>query len=1095
MTISISDNNPRVSYTVAEGVTQTAFTVNFEFFDDADLNFYVDGTLKTLTTHYTVTGGSGATGTINTTAGNSVTGIAGGSTVVITREISLARTTDFPSSGAFQVATLNTELDRFTAIAADILDDTTRSIQLADSDATASMTLPLKADRVGKVLGFNANTGAVEAGPTIADVSSLAQITTDISTLADIEDGTDATDAIQTVAGISGNVTTVAGISANVTTVAGISSDVTAVVADATDIGTVATNISSVNTVATNIADVITVANDLNEAVSELETVANDLNEATSEIDTVAGSISNVDTVGANISNVNTVAGVSANVTTVAGVSANVTTVAGISGNVSTVAGISSDVTTVANDGTDIGAVATNITNVNTVAGVSGNVTTVAGISANVTTVAGISSDVTTVAGDSTAINTVANDATDIGLVAGSISNVNSVGGSIANVNTVASNLASVNSFANTYRIASSAPTTSLDIGDLYFDTTANELKVYKSSGWAAAGSTVNGTSDRFHYDITTTTGTVSGSDANGNTLAYDAGYVDVYVNGVRMSTADVITTSGNSIAFTEDLVNGDDVDIVAYGTFSVATLDASNLSSGTVPDARITGAYTGITNLTMSGDLTVDTSTLHVDSSNNKVGIGTSSPISQLSVVGANSGFEVNGDSGSSNARLLAYDRNVSAYRQMDFNALAHIFQTSNTERIRINSSGNVGIGTSNPASLFGSGTTVEINGSGGAALRLARPSYANGDLYADENGLTIRTQNNYQMRFLTNNTLAATIDTSQNLLVGTTNANPAENNVAGIAALANNTLSITRDGNAAMQLNRKTSDGSIAIFRKDGSSVGAISTFSNTLQIGSYVGNDAFIQFVSSGIKPVNSSGTNRDNGIDLGASNARFKDLYLGGGVNIKGSAPKITLEHSNENGTAQIYTTAQSAIVLDADPDGTDNGTPILFKVDGSEVGRFDSGGRFIAPYGVTLGTSAGTYSASNTLDDYEEGTFTPEVLNGWGVSSPTYSTNTGRYTKVGNLVHIQLKIVLSGGTTNSNRLRIYQLPFTIRNTNYHIGGWFNTASSNAENVFILATGGNSILDFFYKTNSGKTEFTGAHAGSSFSFEFNGIFEVA
>jgi tetrahydromethanopterin S-methyltransferase subunit B len=596
MTIALSDNDPRVSYTVAEGVTQTAFTVTFEFFDDADLNFYVDGTLKTLTTHYTVTGGSGATGTINTTAGNSVTGIAGGSTVVITREIALARTTDFPSSGAFQVATLNTELDRFTAIAADILDDTTRSIQLADSDAAASMTLPLKADRVGKVLGFNATTGAVEAGPTIADVSSLAQITTDISTLADIEDGTDATDAIQTVAGISGNVTTVAGISANVTTVAGISSDVTAVVADATDIGTVSSNISSVNTVATNIADVITVANDLNEAVSELETVANDLNEATSEIDTVANSIANVDIVGANIANVNTVGGISANVTTVAGVSANVTTVAGISGNVSTVAGISSDVTAVAGDATDIGTVSTNIANVNIVAGNNSNVSTVAGISGNVTTVAGIQANVTTVAGISANVTTVANDATDIGTVATNIANVNSVGGSIANVNTVAANLASVNNFAEVYRIESSAPTTSLDVGDLYFDTTSDTLKVYGASGWQNAGSSVNGTSQRYHYDITGTPTSVTGADANGNTLAYDAGYVDVYVNGVRMSTADVTVTSGDTVTFAEALADGDEVDIVGYGTFSVASLNADNLDSGTVPSARVSGAYTGIT-------------------------------------------------------------------------------------------------------------------------------------------------------------------------------------------------------------------------------------------------------------------------------------------------------------------------------------------------------------------------------------------------------------------------------------------------------------------------------------------------------------------
>lgn len=197
MTIALSANTPRVSYTVSQGATQTAFTVNFEFFDDADLNFYVDGTKKTLATHYTVTGGSGTTGTINTTSGNTVTGATGGSTVVITRDISLARTTDFPSSGAFQVATLNNELDRFTAIASDLDDASSRSIKLADEDSAVSMDLPLLASRKGTVLGFNASTGAVEAGPTIANVNSLSAITTNINT----------------VAGINSNVTTVAGIS------------------------------------------------------------------------------------------------------------------------------------------------------------------------------------------------------------------------------------------------------------------------------------------------------------------------------------------------------------------------------------------------------------------------------------------------------------------------------------------------------------------------------------------------------------------------------------------------------------------------------------------------------------------------------------------------------------------------------------------------------------------------------------------------------------------------------------------------------------------------------------------------------------------
>jgi len=236
MTITLSDHSPRESYTVAQGATQTAFTVPFEFFDDADLNFYVDGTKKDLTTHYTVSGGNGANGTINTTSGNSVVGISGGSTVVITRSIALNRTTDFPSSGAFDVAKLNTELDRFTAIADDITDTVSRSLQLADEDATATMTVPVKSARLGTLLGFNATTGAAEAGPTIANVSTLTAITgnintlggisADITTLAHIEDGTTASNAIQTVAT---NANAVVTVSQNTTNMTNITNNLSAV--------------------------------------------------------------------------------------------------------------------------------------------------------------------------------------------------------------------------------------------------------------------------------------------------------------------------------------------------------------------------------------------------------------------------------------------------------------------------------------------------------------------------------------------------------------------------------------------------------------------------------------------------------------------------------------------------------------------------------------------------------------------------------------------------------------------------------------------------------------------------------------------------
>jgi len=174
MTIVIANNSPRVSYTVAADATQTSFAVSFGFFADADLNFIVDGTTKTLTTHYTVSGGDGSTGTITTTSGNTVTGISGGSTVVITRDIALERVTDFPAQGSFQISSLNTELDRFTAIAADLNDKSNRSLQLTDFDTAVSLTLPAVATRKGKVLAFNASTGAVEAGPSTSDVQTVS---------------------------------------------------------------------------------------------------------------------------------------------------------------------------------------------------------------------------------------------------------------------------------------------------------------------------------------------------------------------------------------------------------------------------------------------------------------------------------------------------------------------------------------------------------------------------------------------------------------------------------------------------------------------------------------------------------------------------------------------------------------------------------------------------------------------------------------------------------------------------------------------------------------------------------------------------------
>jgi len=115
----------------------------------------------------------------------------------------------------------------------------------------------------------------------------------------------------------------------------------------------------------------------------------------------------------------------------------------------------------------------------------------------------------------------------------------------------------------------SSNPTTDNDgaalaTGALHFNTTAAQMRVYDGASWAAAGSAVNGTSDRVVFTATASQTTFSAT--------YNAGYVDVYLNGIKLVLAvDYVGTSGTSVVLTTGATVGDIVDIVAYGSFALA--------------------------------------------------------------------------------------------------------------------------------------------------------------------------------------------------------------------------------------------------------------------------------------------------------------------------------------------------------------------------------------------------------------------------------------------------------------------------------------------------------------------------------------------
>jgi hypothetical protein len=238
-------------------------------------------------------------------------------------------------------------------------------------------------------------------------------------------------------------------------------------------------------------------------------------------------------------------------------------------------------------------------TEVQALAAIASDITSAAGISSNITTVAGLSTQITNLSGVS------ASDLTTVANIGGTV--LGNVSGAVANINQVASNLTAISDFAGIYLgAASSNPTqdpdgSALDGGELYFNTSDNQLKVYSSSsGWQNAGSAINGTSARFTFTISGTPTTVSGNDDAGNALSYSPNFMDVYLNGTKMvNGTDVTITSGNSIVFASALTNGDVVDCVAFGTFNIASIAASAITSGTLGAAR---GGTGKTTSDLSG-------------------------------------------------------------------------------------------------------------------------------------------------------------------------------------------------------------------------------------------------------------------------------------------------------------------------------------------------------------------------------------------------------------------------------------------------------------------------------------------------------------
>ena len=188
-------------------------------------------------------------------------------------------------------------------------------------------------------------------------------------------------------------------------------------------------------------------------------------------------------------------------------------------------------------------------------------------------------------------------------------------------------------------------------------------------------------------------------------------------ITGANVSDAnDVLPIVDTSVATTKKITRAELFKSVSSVDINGGTID------GTVIGGSTPAAISGTTG-TFSGNLTVDTNTLFVNAANNRVGIGTSSPTVKLDVVGTLKATVSNdvvefGALGTGLCYIQSYGSGLAA--------IPFAFYTGITERMRIDSSGRVGIGTSSPSEKLSVTGNVTISGSlskGSGSFKIDHP------------------------------------------------------------------------------------------------------------------------------------------------------------------------------------------------------------------------------------------------------------------------------------------------------------------------------------------------------------------------------------
>jgi hypothetical protein len=612
-------------------------------------------------------------------------------------------------------------------------------------------------------------------------------------------------------------------------------------------------------------------------------------------------------------------------------------------------------------------------------------------------------------------------------------------------------------------------------------------------------------------------------SDTKTNAFFLDGATGFIGLNtGTPLTAVDIAGSMGNGSVYTAS-ISGTTMDVTAVSSGTIAVGDlvfGANIQPGTRITALGTGtgstgtytvsvSQTAASGTVYSGGNAYGTNILRITSTDTSVVAGQPDGIIQF----------YGSDNNSPAAGVGAYIAAVSEDTNPD---TALVFGTRDdlgvgvdaNERMRITSTGNVGIGTSSPS------TALQVNGTGSQTTTLQTPfsiyattsgTAANGFGTTIELGAEASDGSNYAQTTINSIWTDATAATRSSALTFSTRANAgavtermridSSGNV-GIGTTAPQAVLDLGTGTAGRGLtwggntgaNRYASifapfsNGGIVLSASFHGSTSADSyinsytgtTYANGIRLNTFGANG--IQFFTDGsasktagdaFTPTERMRIDSSGNVGIGTSSptslgSGYRTIEIKGGTGSNGGFCLVT--------SGDGVTTGQLGVAGTVAYVGSRTNHPLAFTTNNTERMRIDSSGNVLVGItsaranagdvqvskGISFPATQSAQSDANTLDDYEEGTFTPTVIGATTAGTASYTAQNARYTKIGRVVQFEIYMAWSSGT-GTGGLRITGLPFTSANSTTYPA----VAVSYPHNIALAA---NNVICAFVQINT-------------------------